>query len=241
MLVGENQKAAARPARGAVKQRRGLEVGLWLSVPVILLVVYFVQMLEQFSTVGCEGVCDLGLLLAARAAYPWEVAASLVLAAAAAGALRLMGKPTFWAGLIAVVLVLASASITSLLFQSGLAPMYERNDRIARGELPTAPPPPSPVGEWGTNAEEAPYLEFRPDGTFVGTDGCNELRGEWIQGVEGEIALTTLSETTESCEGVDTWLSNARTATIVEKFLYINGPAGSPIGGLVPRTSPVSR
>ncbi|TQK20873.1 META domain-containing protein [Microbacterium sp. SLBN-154] len=209
-----NQQPAALLSRGAIQQRRGLEVSLWLSIPVILALVHLLQIFEQFSTVGCEGVCDLDLIFAARAAYPWEVGVSLAAAGGAAIALRLLGKPTFWAGLIAVVLVLASATITSVLFQTGLAPMHERNDRIAQGGLPAAPPPPSPVGEWGTNADEAPYLEFLPDGTLVGTDGCNELSGEWIQDHEDEITLTLLSVTTASCDGIDTWLSNGRSATI---------------------------
>ncbi|WP_248241556.1 META domain-containing protein [Microbacterium kunmingense] len=228
------QQPAALPPRGAVQQRRGLEVSLWLSVPVILALVHFLQIFELFGTVGCEGVCDLDLIFAARAAYPWEVAVSLAVAAGAAIALRLLGKPTFWAGLIAVVLVVASATVTSVLVQSGLAPMYERNDRIAQGDLPAAPPPLSPVGQWGTDADEAPRLEFLPDGTLVGTDGCNDLSGEWIQDPEGEITLTLLSVTTADCDGIDTWLSKGRSARILGNFLYINGPTGSPIGGLAP-------
>ncbi|MDQ0726352.1 hypothetical protein [Microbacterium sp. W4I20] len=43
-------------------------------------------------------------------------------------------KPTFWRPLVGVALVVAAALVTSILFQVGLAPMHERNDRTALGE-----------------------------------------------------------------------------------------------------------
>ena len=144
MLVGEDRSQAA----GARPQRRGLELFLWLLLPVILLAAHFMQILEQFSTVGCDGVCDLNLIFGARAAYPWMVAASIGVAAILAVILRLRGKPTYWAPLVGAALVLSSAISTSVLFQAGLAPMYDRNARITQGEVRAAPPPPDPVGSW---------------------------------------------------------------------------------------------
>lgn len=237
MLVDEDQSPTSAPSGAAVRQRRGLEIGLWLLVPVILGIVHVLQIFEQFSTVGCEGDCDLDLMFAARAAYPWEVLVSVAVAIVAAIVLQLRGKPTFWAALMAVVLVLASATITSLLFQSGLAGMYERNDRIAQGDVPAAPPPSSPVGRWGAMAEEAPYLEFASNGTLKGNDGCNDLSGRWTQDPGGEITLETLPVATMNCDGIDTWLSKGLSAVIVDAFLYINGTTGSPIGGLEPAGS----
>lgn len=229
MLVDENDHAVA--ARRAVRPGRGLEIGLWLSVPVTLLVVHVLQIFEQFSTVGCEGACDLDRMFAARAVYPWAVSISLVVAIAAAVVLRLRGKPPVWAAVLATVLVLTSATITSLVFQSGLAAMYERNERVVQGKLRAAAPP-SPVGDWGTADAGAPFLTFLPDGSFTGTDGCNDLGGRWSFASDGGIDLQMQVETTTSCDGFDSWLSQGSSGRISEDFLYIGGATGSTIGGL---------
>lgn len=200
----------------------------------IVLIVHVLQVFEQFSTVGCEGICDLDLSFGALAAYPWEIAASVAIAVILAVVLRLRGKSAYWAPLVGVVLVVSSASLTSSIFQAGLAPMYERNARIERGEIPSTPPLPNPVGSWGTGAEGAPFLSFAADGTLSGYDGCNEVSGGWTQDADGNITFGALSITAEVCDGVDTWLSKARSATIIDDFLYLNGAAGSPIGGLPP-------
>lgn len=170
----------------------------------------------------------------AVAAYPWEIAASVAIAVVLAVVLRLRGKSPYWAPLVGVVLVVSSAILTSSIFQAGLAPMYERNARIERGEIPSTPPLPNPVGSWGTGAEGAPFLSFAADGTLSGYDGCNEVSGGWTQDADGNITFEALSMTAEVCDGVDTWLSKARSATISDDFLYLNGAAGSPIGGLPP-------
>ena len=170
----------------------------------------------------------------AVAAYPWEIAASVAIAVVLAVVLRLRGKSPYWAPLVGVVLVVSSAILTSSIFQAGLAPMYERNARFAQGEVPAAPPPPDPVGSWGTGAEGEPYLEFLPDGTLSGYDGCNDVNGRWTQDPDGRITFSEVSLTATVCDGVDTWLSKGRSATIADDFLYINGAPGSPIGGLPP-------
>ena len=54
-----------------------LAIALWLLLPVVALGAYCMQIVETFSAVGCEGVCDLELSFGARAAYPWEVGASV--------------------------------------------------------------------------------------------------------------------------------------------------------------------
>ncbi|WP_106816682.1 META domain-containing protein [Microbacterium timonense] len=232
MRAEDDQTRASR----ARSQRPDLELFLWVLLPVILVVVHIGQIFEQFSTVGCEGICDLDFSLGARAAYPWEVAASVGIALLLAVVLRLTGKVTYVAPLAGVVLVLSSAIITSLLFHAGLAPMYERNARIAQGYAPPAPAPPipDPTGSWGTGAEGAPYLVFSSDGTFAGNDGCNDVNGQWTQNPDGRVMFSTLTATANVCDGVDTWLSEGRSATVADDFLYINGSAGSPIGGLPP-------
>lgn len=232
MLVEENRPAASSAARDGW----ALAVCLWFLIPVVLFVVLFLQTFESFSAVGCEGACDLEFSFAVRAAFPWEVAASVAAAIVIALLLKSRGKPTFWAPLVGIILVLTAAILTSILFQSGLTGMRERNDRIARGEIPAAPapPPPDPAGAWGTRAVGSPNLQFSADGTFAGSDGCNDLSGSWTQDSAGTITLDARVETARLCADVDDWLNQGRSAFIVDDFLYINGTTGSPIGGLAP-------
>lgn len=217
--------------------RRGLAVSLWILIPLILLVTYSAQILESFSAVGCEGDCDLDLAFGARAAYPWAIGASILAAVVVAVVSRRTRKPAYWGPLLGVVLVLLSAIVTSILFQVGLAPMHERNDRIASGEIPveTPPPLPDPVGDWEASVGGTPYLRFSADGTVDGNDGCNDLSGRWTQESSGRIDLEALvPQTTNVCDGVDTWLSVGRSADIVDRYMYVNGDMDSPIGGLQP-------
>lgn len=221
--------------RRSDRERQGeLAVALWVLLPFIAFGAYVVQIFESFSAVGCEGDCDLEVGWAARDAYPWAVGAAVAVALALALALRLRGKPPHWAPLVGVALVIASAVVTSILFQIGLAPMYERNDRIARGEAPaeTPVPIPDPVGRWEASDDDTLYLELASDGSVRGNDGCNDLSGRWTQDAEGVIDLDTMVTTTEVCPEVDTWLRHGRSAVIIEDYLYVNGEAGSAIGGL---------
>ncbi|WP_223626677.1 META domain-containing protein [Microbacterium sp. EST19A] len=228
--MSKEKKRSDRPPPGE------LAVALWVLIPIIIFGAYVMQIFESFSAVGCEGDCDLELALGGRAAYPWEVGASVVIAIALALVLRFRGKPPHWAPLVGVALVVGSAIVTSILFQIGLAPMHERNDRIARGEAPaeTPPPLPDPVGRWEADDDDTLYLELASDGTVVGNDGCNDLTGRWTQDADGEIDLDTTVTTTDVCPDVDTWLGRGRSADIIEDYMYVNGKAGSAIGGLEP-------
>lgn len=216
--------------------RSELAIALWLLLPVFIFGAYCMQIFETFSAVGCEGVCDLELSFGARAAYPWEVGISVSAAILLAIVFRFRRKPPHWAPLVGLALVLASAIMTSILFQIGLAPMHERNDRIARGEAPaeTPAPLPDPVGRWEAGDDATLYLEFSSDGTIAGNDGCNDLSGRWSQAADGRIELETQTDTTLICDGVDAWLSRGLSANIIEDYLYVNGAAGSAIGGLQP-------
>jgi hypothetical protein len=215
----------------------GLAIGLWVLIPVILFFIYWAQLFESFAGVGCEGDCDLDLSLGARAAYPWAVGVSIIVAIVTAVVLRIKRRPTHWGPLLGIALILASAITTSIVFQVGLAGMYERNNRIANGEVPaeTPPPLPDPVGEWEASVDGTPFLQFSADGAVVGSDGCNDLSGHWTQDAEGRIDLGTLSPLTANvCEGVDSWLSRGRSADIIDGYMYVNGETGSAIGGLQP-------
>jgi hypothetical protein len=233
-MVQEQARRDSRPA--GRRASSGLAVALWALIPVILFLTYWTQLFESFSMVGCEGVCDLDLSLGARAAYPWGVGASVLIAIAVAVVMRVRRKPPQWAPLLGLVLVLVTAIGTSIMFQIGLGPMYERNDRAARGEAPIEPslPLPDPVGTWEAGADGATSLQLSPDGTVTGNDGCNVLSGSWTQDSEGEISLDLLTEATKTCDGADAWLGRGRSADIVEGYMYVNGEAGSAIGGLQP-------
>jgi hypothetical protein len=217
--------------------RWGLAVSFWVLIPLILVVTYFTQILESFGAVGCEGDCDLDISFGARAVYPWAVGASLIVAVVAAVVFRLRGKPAHWAPLIGVILVLLSAIATSIMFEVGLAPMHERNDRIANGEIPaeTAPPLPDPVGAWEASVDGTTFLWFSTDGTVTGSDGCNDLSGRWTQDSAGRIEFEALlPQTTNICDGVDAWLGRGRSADIIDGYMFVNGDMDSPIGGLQP-------
>ena len=229
----------ARPSRPDDVDARppGLAIGLWVLIPVILFFISWAQIFESFSGVGCEGDCDLRLSLGARAAYPWAVGVSVAVAIVTAVVLRIKRRPTHWGPLVGIALILASAIATSVVFQVGLAGMYERNTRIANGEVPaeTPPPLPDPVGEWEASVDGTPFLQFSADGAVAGSDGCNDLSGRWTQDAEGRIDLGTLVPlTTNVCDGVDSWLSRGRSADIIEGYMYVNGETGSAIGGLQP-------
>ncbi|SJN11224.1 hypothetical protein FM113_11395 [Leucobacter sp. 7(1)] len=87
------------------------------------------------------------------------------------------------------------------------------------------------AGTWTGSGAEAPQLEIAEDGEFTGTDGCNRLMGT------GEIAEGTLdfgqfASTRKLCEGVDTWLSAAGSATVSGDTLTVLDTSGKEIGTL---------
>ncbi|WP_430867591.1 META domain-containing protein [Demequina aurantiaca] len=88
-----------------------------------------------------------------------------------------------------------------------------------------------PVGTWGETAEAAPQLVLAADGTLTGTDGCNRLMGEWTAAGDA-VKFGPLASTRMFCEGVDTWLSAAATATIDANSMDVLDGTGSPIGTL---------
>jgi heat shock protein HslJ len=90
---------------------------------------------------------------------------------------------------------------------------------------------PSAVGTWGTDAPEQPLLVLAADGSLSGTDGCNQLAGEWTQSgmtVDfGDVASTRML-----CSGVDTWLIDLATGTLDGTTLHILDNDGTEIGTL---------
>lgn len=96
---------------------------------------------------------------------------------------------------------------------------------------------PSAVGSWGDAAQtNQPSLELSKDGKVTGTDGCNRLMGGYSE-EGGTVQFKQLASTMMFCEGVDTWLSKASTATVSGDTLTINDEAGAEIGTLKRATS----
>lgn len=90
---------------------------------------------------------------------------------------------------------------------------------------------PAFTGSWAGSGDQAPSLEITEDGAFTGSDGCNTMVGE------GEIADGTLefgqfATTRKMCEGVDTWLSTAGSATVDGDTLVVLDAKGAEIGTL---------
>lgn len=95
--------------------------------------------------------------------------------------------------------------------------------------------PSSLVGTWGEpTATDTPSLEFtgsESSGEYAGTDGCNRVGGAYtVDG--GTIDLGVMRATMMFCEGVDTWLSQARSAKLSDDGLAFYDENGSEIGTL---------
>lgn len=224
--------------RDGGEARQGLvgatEILLWLAMPIIGVLGYFWVMVQGFSTVGCEGICRDELIYVTLAAIPWALGSAIAIAIAAAIVLRILRRRTVWAPVVGVGLLVGSLAVSGILLGIGFAPMHERNDGIARGELPAVPPPPDPAGMWGNAGEGKPFLNVADDGSFEGSDGCNGFAGVWSQDAEGVIVFTDVVADTKPCDGVDTWLAQGRQAFVLNDYLYIQDAAGSTIGGLAP-------
>ena len=90
---------------------------------------------------------------------------------------------------------------------------------------------PDPVGTWGVAEEGKPQLVLEEGGTLHGTDGCNRLVGTWSE-ADGKVVFGPLAGTRMFCEGVDTWLSDAKSAKVVSGSLEIFDVKDAAIGTL---------
>ena len=90
-----------------------------------------------------------------------------------------------------------------------------------------------PVGVWGdTSDTTAPSLDLADDGTFTGTDGCNQLNGSWTVDEADHVQFEDVSSTMMACEDVDTWLAGLTEATIADTTMTVLGQDGAEIGSL---------
>ncbi|WP_430867590.1 META domain-containing protein [Demequina aurantiaca] len=86
-------------------------------------------------------------------------------------------------------------------------------------------------GTWGATAEASPQLVLAGDGTLTGTDGCNVLNGSWE--LEGNtVEFGPMLSTQMFCDGVDTWLSLANTATVDGSTMRVMNVEGTEVGTL---------
>lgn len=90
-------------------------------------------------------------------------------------------------------------------------------------------------GFWGSEKPGQPNLVLAADdafsGTVAGTDGCNRLTGRWRLD-DGVVRFTQMASTMMYCEGVDTWLSQAASAEVRGKTMYVFDREGNAIGTL---------
>jgi heat shock protein HslJ len=88
------------------------------------------------------------------------------------------------------------------------------------------------AGTWGDAADSTePSLELAEDGTLSGTDGCNQLSGQWVEnGVE--LTFENVASTMMACADVDTWLSALDTASIDGSTMTVFDESGDEIGTL---------
>lgn len=87
-------------------------------------------------------------------------------------------------------------------------------------------------GTWGDqNQQGMPALELGPNGALSGTDGCNQLVGEYVA-TGTDLIFENVASTMMFCEGVDTWLSALATASVAGDSMTIFDSSGVEIGSL---------
>lgn len=216
----------------------------WFLLPFAAGGGYFWFVMQAFGFDGCGDDCRTDILYPAFAVLPWALIGSVALAPALSAALFVLRRRAAWGSIVALGLVVLSLILMQIAIQIGFAPMWERNDRIARGEvlpgdLPSPHAPESSVGTWGADAvgtAAAVRLDIFPDGTITGTDGCDDFTGTWERTPDGQTRLRKQYAATHSCPGVDTWLARTEVVEVREGYLVGENASGAAIGGL-PRAS----
>ena len=90
-----------------------------------------------------------------------------------------------------------------------------------------------PVGTWGDTSDTTePSLTLDEDGSLTGTDGCNQLSGEWRLEDDDIVYFDAVASTRMACPDVDTWLEGLSQATISGSTMTISSGDGAEIGQL---------
>jgi heat shock protein HslJ len=110
--------------------------------------------------------------------------------------------------------VVAAALLLGGCASSGGSGTDDNDDAPEPSETAKALTTSTLVGTWGSTDEREPNLVFADDGELTGTDGCNRLVGSWS--LDGDtVVFSDIASTLMACEGVDTWLSGAASASLV--------------------------
>lgn len=81
-------------------------------------------------------------------------------------------------------------------------------------------------------ASHGAYLELSEDGSLSGTDGCNRLMGDWEQD-GATVSFGPIASTMMACEGVQTWLGAAVSASVDGRIMRVHDESGETIGTLI--------
>jgi heat shock protein HslJ len=90
------------------------------------------------------------------------------------------------------------------------------------------------VGRWVPTANgAAAYVEFKDDGSWVGSDGCNGNRGRWAASADSMVA-TGGPSTLIGCEGapVPGWVSSTAVAALAGDLLVLIDAKGAELARL---------
>jgi heat shock protein HslJ len=74
------------------------------------------------------------------------------------------------------------------------------------------------VGTWALDEEftspEQPFISFSDDGTWIASDGCNQVRGTWELARDGSLTTTSGPSTLMACEGAQLPLAMAQATSV---------------------------
>lgn len=88
-----------------------------------------------------------------------------------------------------------------------------------------------PGGVWGSIGDGQPHLELGDDGSLSGTDGCNQLAGEWKQ--DGDtVEFRDVASTLRACPDLDTWMAGVASATVSGDTMTVLDQDGGELGTL---------
>lgn len=72
----------------------------------------------------------------------------------------------------------------------------------------------TPTGTWTDTANsEKTFLQLKDDGSLTGSDGCNNITGNW-ENKDDTIQISLLASTMMLCEDNNDWLLQTKTAKI---------------------------
>lgn len=88
----------------------------------------------------------------------------------------------------------------------------------------------------GSAHPEPPFVEFRPDGTWIGSDGCNGLSGTWSAGQTGQWQATLGPSTMIFCDNVPVglWIERAARVNLDGNVLVLRDGLSQELGRLRP-------